>query len=72
MYNNNSDIRFKTTILKSILCDYSVAYILAKGTITITAAGANVVARQAHEIDKVVTFKNCAPFINCKIEKKKK
>ena len=29
VYNNNSDIRFKTTMLKSIKCDYSDAYILA-------------------------------------------
>ena len=34
-YNTNSDIRFKTTMLKSSLCDYSDAYILVKGRITI-------------------------------------
>ena len=34
-YNINSQIKFKTTILKSSLCDYSDAYILFKGTITI-------------------------------------
>ena len=41
-YNVNSQIKFKTTMLKSSLCDYSDAYILAKGTISITktAAGA--------------------------------
>ena len=34
-------IKFKTTILKSSLCDYSDAYILVKGNITVnnTAAG---------------------------------
>ena len=36
VYNTNSDIRFKTTMLKSSLCDYSDAYILVKGRITIT------------------------------------
>ena len=35
VYNSNSDIRFKTTMLKSGLCDYSDAYILVKGKITI-------------------------------------
>ena len=34
-YNFNSQIKFKTTMLKSSLCDYSEAYILAKGTITV-------------------------------------
>ena len=64
-YNVNSQIKFKTTMLKSSLCDYSDAYILVKGKITIAAAGADVAARQADEINKGVIFKNCAPFINC-------
>ena len=64
-YNVNSQIKFKTTMLKSSLCDYSDAYILVKGTITIEGAGADTTARQADERDKVVIFKNCAPFTNC-------
>ena len=48
-YNVNSQIKFKTTMLKSNICDYSDAYILVKGTITITGAGADVAARQADE-----------------------
>ena len=40
-YNENKSIRFKTPMLRSSLCDYSDAYILVKGTITITAPGAN-------------------------------
>ena len=36
VYNTSSDIRFRTTMLKSSLCDYSDAYIIVKGTITIT------------------------------------
>ena len=66
VYNVNSDIRFKTTMLKSGLCDYSDAYILAKGRITITGARADAAARQTNERDKRVIFKNFAPFINCK------
>ena len=34
-YNVNSQIKFKTTMLKSSLCDYSDACILVKGTITV-------------------------------------
>ena len=64
-YNVNSQIKFKTTMLKSSLCDYSDAYILVKGTITITGARADAAARQADERDKGVAFTNCAPFTNC-------
>ena len=38
VYSTGSDIRFKTTMLKSSLCYYTDAYILVKGTITITAS----------------------------------
>ena len=51
-------------MLKFNLCDYSDAYILVKGKITITGAGDYTAARQANERDKGVAFKNCAPFIN--------
>ena len=61
----NSDIRFKTTILRSNSCDYADSYILVQGTITITGAGVDAAARQAEERDKGVTFKNCAPFTKC-------
>ena len=33
VYNVNRDIRFKTTMLKSNLCDYSDGYILVQGRI---------------------------------------
>ena len=62
-YNVNSQIKFKTTMLRSSLCDNNDAYILVKGTITVNntaAADAN-----ANNIDKKVIFKNCAPFTNC-------
>ena len=49
-------------MLRSNLCDYADAYILVKGTITITGAGDDAAARQADERNKGVTFKNCAPF----------
>ena len=50
-------------MLRSILCDYSDAYILVKGNITVNntaAAGAN-----ANNNNKKVIFKNCVPFTNC-------
>ena len=61
----NSDIRFKTTMLRSNLCDYADSYILVKGTITITGAGDDAAARRADERNKGVKFKNCAPFTKC-------
>ena len=63
-YNVNSQIKFKSTMLKSSLCDYSNVYILVKEK-TITGAGDDAAARQADERDKGVAFKNCAPFTNC-------
>ena len=38
-YNENKSVRFKTPMLRSDLCDYSDAYILVNGTITVTAPG---------------------------------
>ena len=67
-YNTNSDIRFKTAMLKSSLCDYSDAYILVNGGITIPGEGDDAASRHADERNKGVMFKNCAPFNNCKSE----
>ena len=47
--NTNSDIRFKTTMLKSSLCDYSDACIPVKEKITITGARDDAASRQADE-----------------------
>ena len=63
-YTGN-DIRFKSTMLRSNLCDYADPYILVNGRIWITGAGDDAAATQADERDKGVTFKNCAPFIKC-------
>ena len=62
-YNVNSQIKFKTTMLKSSLCDYSDAYIFVKGTITVNNTAAEGAA--ANNTGKKVIFKNCAPFTNC-------
>ena len=63
-YTSN-DIKFKTTMLRSNLCDYADAYILVKGTITITGAGDDVDARRLDERNKGIIFKICAPFTKC-------
>ena len=57
-YSPNKEIRIKTSMLRSDLCDYSNAYIVVKGTITVT--NPNNAKR-----NKAVAFKNNAPFINC-------
>ena len=62
-YNVNSQIKFKATMLKSSLCDYSDAYILVKGTISVNNTAAQGAA--ANNTNKKVIFKNCAPFTNC-------
>ena len=59
-YNVNKEIRFKTSTLRSDLCDFSVAYIVVKGNITVTSPN-----NAKKKKKKSVTFKNNAPFINC-------
>ena len=62
-YSSDKLITFKIAILRSSLCDYSDAYILAKGNITVNnTAAAGAAATNTNE--KVI-FKNCAPFTNC-------
>ena len=63
VYNVNSQIKFKTTMLKSSLCDYSDAYIIVKGTITVNNTTAQGAA--ANNTNEKVIFINCAPFTNC-------
>ena len=60
-YSPNKQIRFKTVVLRSCLCDYGDAYILVKGNITVN----NTAAAAANNTNKKVVFKNCAQFSNC-------
>ena len=62
-YNVNSQIKIKTRMLKSSLCDYSEAYILVKGTITVNNTAA--ADADANNTNKKVIFNNCAPFATC-------
>ena len=56
-YNVNKEIRTKTPMVRSDLCDFNDAYIVVKGTITVTNPD-NAKRNQA------VAFKNNAPFIH--------
>ena len=58
-------------MLKSSLCNYGNAYILFKGTTTITGAGADAAARQGDERNKQVIFKICTPFTDNNIDETK-
>ena len=62
---NISDIRFKSAMIRSNLCDYADAYILVKGTITITGAGDDDAEKRLDERNKSVIFKNSPPFTKC-------
>ena len=62
-YSPNKQIRFKTVMLRSSLCDYRDAYILVKGNILVNNTAAAGAA--ANNTNKKVPFKNCAPFTNC-------
>ena len=57
--NPNKEIRIKTSMLKSDLCDVSDAYIVVEGTITLE--GDNDTIKR----NKSLAVKNNAPFINC-------
>ena len=58
-YNPNKEIRIKTPMLRSDLCDFSNAYIVVKGDITVECNN------NANKRNKNLIFKNNAPFINC-------
>ena len=60
MCNANSQIKFKTSIFRSSLCDYSDACILVKGTTITEQEGDN-----PNNANKKVAFKNCALFTDC-------
>ena len=62
-YSHNKQIKFKTSMQRSSLCDYSDAYILVKGNITVNNTTADGAA--ANNANEKVIFKNCAPFTNC-------
>ena len=64
VYSPNKQIRFETAMLRSCLCDYSNAYIIFKGNITVNNTAA-AYGTAANNTNQKVIFKNCAPFTNC-------
>ena len=58
-YSPNKHTRFKTSILRQDLCNYSDANIVVKGRKSV--AGTN----NANKRDKKLTFKNNSPFRSC-------
>ena len=77
-YSPNKEIRTKTSMLRSDLCDFSDVYNVVKGNIivdkkTFTAndfnapnnTEVNVTATNNESTNKKLVFKNNAPFINC-------
>ena len=56
--NNPTTVKFKTKVLKPNFCDYSDAYILVTGKISVVGGVGNI----------RVAFKNCAPFTECAVQ----
>ena len=65
MYGANSQTKFKNSMLRSSLCNFSDAYILVIGTITIIGQRVDDAAKQAGERNKGAIFKNFTPFTKC-------
>ena len=63
-YDENKPIRFKTPMLRSNLCDYSDAYILVKGTITVNGV-VNGAGNEILRRNRPLILKNNAPFVSC-------
>ena len=58
-YKPSKQIRFKTSMLRSDLCDFGDAYIAVKGEVTVTGGSNN------SKRNRPLAFKNNAPFIGC-------
>ena len=57
-YKPSKQIKFKISMLRSDLCDFSDAYIVVKGTFTVTDPNDG-------NYDKQLTLKNNSPFTSC-------
>ena len=57
-YKPSKQIRFKTSMLRSDKCDYSDAYIVVKGKVTVTNSDNDVYYKK-------LGFENNAPFTSC-------
>ena len=59
IYNSKKQVRFKISMLQSGWCDYTDAYLVVKGTITVTEASNRDMKK------RFSTFKNNGPFTTC-------
>ena len=73
-YSHHNPIKFLAKSIESSLCDYSDAYILVTGNITLTRtiavpavspAGTEAQRKRVLTEATEVRFKNCAPFEKC-------
>ena len=67
-YSQNDEIKFLARSIESRLCDYSDAYILVTGNITVKRRNAADTADIALGAITQVAFKNCTPFEKCRTE----
>ena len=57
-YKRSKQIGFKTSMLRSDLCNFSDLYIIVKGSFTVTNPNSNA-------YDKKLAFMNNSPFVSC-------
>ena len=62
-YSVNRQINFKTSMLRSSLCDCDDKYILVKGNVSVNSTAA--ADADANNTGKKVMLKICAPFTDC-------
>ena len=63
-YSINKNIRFKTSMSRSDLCDYSDTYIVVKGIISVTGTYTNNRVNKMLTIKKNVSFRSCISKVN--------
>ena len=64
-YKTVNQIKVKTTMIKSSLCDYDDAHILVKGNITIVGKGADTAVTEGEKGDKKIIFKTSTTLTDC-------
>ena len=67
-YSQNNEIKLLTRSIESSLYDYSDAYILVTGNISVERRNAAGTADIALGAITQVAFKNCTPFKKCRTE----
>ena len=68
LWNGCENEKSKFASIKSSLCDYSDAYILVTGDISVANPPIPKKEKQSLNAATQVAFKNCTPFEKCSIE----